>query len=113
MAKALNKEEDYKFFLNRSKAYKYLFDSKTGFMRGKSDDGVSWHEPFDPKYSNHREHTDYTEGNAWQHSWFVPHNVEEVIALHGDNDIFTSRLEQLLQRVLKLMGKMFLQIFRV
>jgi predicted alpha-1,2-mannosidase len=64
-------------------------------MRGKSDDGKSWHEPFDPKYSNHREHTDYTEGNAWQHSWFVPHNVEEVIALHGDNDIFTSRLEQL------------------
>ncbi|MEP1488797.1 MAG: GH92 family glycosyl hydrolase [Algibacter sp.] len=95
MAKALEKEDDYKFFLNRSKAAQYLFDNKTGFMRGKSDDGVSWHEPFDPKYSNHREHTDYTEGNAWQHSWFTPHNVEEVIALHGDNDIFTSRLEQL------------------
>lgn len=95
MAKALNKKDDYKFFLNRSKASKYLFDNATGFMRGKSADGKSWHEPFDPKYSNHREHTDYTEGNAWQHSWFTPHNVEEVIALHGSNDIFTSRLEQL------------------
>ncbi|MEP3836166.1 MAG: GH92 family glycosyl hydrolase [Algibacter sp.] len=95
MAKALGKEEDYKFFLQRSKAYEFLFDSKTGFMRGKAEDGKSWHEPFDPKYSNHREHTDYTEGNAWQHSWFVPHNVENLASLHGGNDVFTSRLEQL------------------
>lgn len=95
MAKALGKEDDYKYFLNRSKAYQHLFDSQTGFMRGKAKDGKSWNEPFDPKYSNHREHTDYTEGNAWQHSWFVPHNVKDFIALHGSNDVFTNRLEQL------------------
>ena len=95
MAKALGKTEDYQFFLNRSKAYQYLFDSKTGFMRGKSADGKSWNEPFDPKHSNHREHTDYTEGNAWQHSWFVPHNVDEFISLHGSNELFSKRLEQL------------------
>ncbi|MCV9927537.1 GH92 family glycosyl hydrolase [Flavobacterium sp. LS1R49] len=95
MAKALGKEADYKFFLNRSKAYQYLFDTKTGFMRGKSEDGKSWNEPFDAKHSNHREHTDYTEGNAWQHSWFVPQNVEDLISLHGSNTIFTDRLEQL------------------
>ncbi|PQV50229.1 putative alpha-1,2-mannosidase [Jejuia pallidilutea] len=95
MAKALGKEDDYKLFLNRSKAYEHLFDKGTGFMRGKSIDGVSWHEPFDPKYSNHREHTDYTEGNAWQHSWFVPHAVEDLAMLHGGNEIFTERLEQL------------------
>jgi predicted alpha-1,2-mannosidase len=95
MAKALGKDEDYNYFLKRSKAYQYLFDSETGFMRGKAKDGESWHAPFDPKYSNHREHTDYTEGNAWQHSWFVPHNVENFIELHGGNDVFTDRLEQL------------------
>ncbi|MDO7172652.1 GH92 family glycosyl hydrolase [Mariniflexile sp. AS56] len=95
MAKALGKDADYNLFLNRSKAYQHLFDNKTGFMRGKSADGTSWHEPFDAKYSNHREHTDYTEGNAWQHSWFVPHNVENFIQLHGNNDLFTDRLEQL------------------
>ncbi|MEP6803248.1 MAG: GH92 family glycosyl hydrolase, partial [Flavobacterium sp.] len=95
MAKALGKNADYEFFLNRSKAYRYLFDSKTGFMRGKSEDGKSWNEPFDAKHSNHREHTDYTEGNAWQHSWFVPQNVEDFISLHGNNEIFTKRLEQL------------------
>ncbi|MGM8362167.1 GH92 family glycosyl hydrolase [Flavobacterium sp. ARAG 55.4] len=95
MAKALGKEDDYNYFLNRSKAYQYLFDSKTGFMRGKSEDGKSWNEPFDPKHSNHREHTDYTEGNAWQHSWFVPHNVDDFIKLHGSDAIFTKRLEKL------------------
>ncbi|MBZ4042276.1 GH92 family glycosyl hydrolase [Flavobacterium hibisci] len=95
MAKALGKKDDYQFFLKRSKAYQYLFDSKTGFMRGKSEDGKSWNEPFDPKHSNHREHTDYTEGNAWQHSWFVPQNVDDLISLHGSNEVFTKRLEQL------------------
>ncbi|WDF66227.1 GH92 family glycosyl hydrolase [Flavobacterium sp. KACC 22763] len=95
MAKALGKTADYEFFSKRSKAYEYLFDAKSGFMRGKSEDGKSWNEPFDPKHSNHREHTDYTEGNAWQHSWFVPHNVDDFIKLHGGNDTFTKRLEQL------------------
>ena len=95
MAKALGKEADYQFFINRSKAYQYLFDPATGFMRGKSEDGKSWNEPFDAKHSNHREQTDYTEGNAWQHSWFVPHDVEDFISLHGNNTIFTKRLEQL------------------
>ncbi|WP_269236714.1 GH92 family glycosyl hydrolase [Flavobacterium flavigenum] len=95
MAKALGKNDDYQFFLKRSQAYEYLFDSKSGFMRGKSEDGKSWNEPFDPKHSNHREHTDYTEGNAWQHSWFVPQDVDHLISLHGSNEVFTKRLEQL------------------
>ena len=95
MAKILGKDEDYQYFLKRSKAYQYLFDSQTGFMRGKSMDGKSWNEPFDPKHSNHREQTDYTEGNAWQHSWFVPQDVEDFIRLHGSNELFASRLEQL------------------
>ncbi len=95
MAKSLGKEDDYKFFTERSKAYTHLFDEKTGFMRGKSQDGKSWHEPFDPKRSNHREHTDYTEGNAYQHSWFVPHNVPEFIKINGGTEKFIQRLETL------------------
>lgn len=95
MAKALGRQADYEFFSKRAKAYEHLFDAKSGFMRGKSENGKSWNEPFDPKHSNHREHTDYTEGNAWQHSWFVPHDVDNLISLHGGNDIFTKRLEQL------------------
>jgi predicted alpha-1,2-mannosidase len=95
VAKALNKQEDYEYFLNRSKAYQYLFDSKTGFMRGNSDTGDSWNEPFDPKFSAHRVHADYTEGNAWQHSWFVLHDTEKLIEMHGGNDKFTNKLEDL------------------
>ena len=95
MAKALGKEKDYQYFLKRSRAYEKVFDPETGFMRGKSSDGAAWNEPFDPKHSNHRENTDYTEGNAWQHSWFVPHATEDFIALHGGPEAFTDRLEQL------------------
>lgn len=64
-------------------------------MRGKATDGHSWNTPFDPKFSNHRENTDYTEGNAWQHSWFVLHEPERLIDLHGGRENFTSKLEQL------------------
>ncbi len=105
MAKALGKEVDYQYFLNRSKGYKHLFDAETGFMRGKSVDGKSWKEPFDPKYSRHREGADYTEGNAWQHSWFVPHAVEDFVSLHGSNEIFTNRLEQLFTESSEITGK--------
>lgn len=95
LAKALGRSEDYDYFIKRSEAYRFLFDETTGFMRGKSKDGNSWHEPFDPKYSAHRVHADYTEGNAWQHSWFVLHNVENLIAMHGGDEKFCEKLEEL------------------
>ena len=95
IAKELGKEEDYKYFINRSKAYEYLFDAETGFMRGKDEAGTVWKEPFDPKYSAHRVGAEYTEGNAWQHSWFVLHDVENLIKMHGGEDNFTDKLEQL------------------
>ncbi|MGP2570587.1 GH92 family glycosyl hydrolase [Ornithobacterium rhinotracheale] len=94
MAKKLGKEEDYKYFLNRSMAYKKLFDPSVEFMRGKSAVG-QWNPVFDPKHSNHREHTDYTEGNAWQHSWFVPQDVNGFIALFPSKEAFTNKLENL------------------
>ncbi|MEZ4810259.1 MAG: GH92 family glycosyl hydrolase [Allomuricauda sp.] len=105
MAKALGKQEDYEYFNNRAKAYQYLFDDKTGFMRGKSSDGKTWREPFDPKYSNHREHTDYTEGNSWQHSWFVPQDASRLIALHGGPKAFSEKLEQLFTESSEITGE--------
>jgi len=95
IAKALGKDKDYNYFLNRSKAYQYLFDKETGFMRGKSEKGDTWHKPFDPKYSAHRINADYTEGNAWQHSWFVLHDTKKLIEMHGGDDKFSIKLEQL------------------
>jgi predicted alpha-1,2-mannosidase len=95
LAKALGKKDDYDYFMNRSKSYANLFDADTGFMRGKFKDGKTWREPFDPKHSAHRIKADYTEGNAWQHSWFVPHDVDNLIELHGGNELFSKKLEQL------------------
>ncbi len=104
IAKALNKTEDYQYFIKRSQAYTHLFDKETGFMRGKNKEGTAWHEPFDPKFSAHRIHADYTEGNAWQHSWFVPHNVKGLIQLFGDKSSFVTKLEQLFTEDSKITG---------
>ena len=105
IAKELGKNEDYTYFNERSKAYQHLFDSETGFMRGKSDNGKDWNEPFDPKFSSHRIHADYTEGNAWQHSWFVLHDTEKLIEMHGGNDNFTDKLEQLFTESSEITGE--------
>ena len=105
IAKELGKEEDYQYFLKRSKAYQYLYDKETGFMRGKPETGDAWHEPFDPKYSAHRVHADYTEGNAWQHSWFVLHDTKELIKLHGSNENFTNKLEELFTESSEITGE--------
>lgn len=105
IAKELGKEDDYNYFLKRSKAYEHLFDSETGFMRGKNETATAWKEPFDPKYSAHRVGAEYTEGNAWQHSWFVLHQPENLIKMHGGNEKFTAKLEQLFTETSEITGE--------
>lgn len=95
MAQALGYEDDFKEYTRRSQFYKNLFNNETGFMRAKLEDG-SWKVPFDPQYSSHDfDVAEYTEGNAWQHSWFVPHAVEDLIQLHGGNEAFVQKLDGL------------------
>ncbi|KAA3624518.1 MAG: glycoside hydrolase family 92 protein, partial [Bacteroidetes bacterium] len=95
MAKDLGREEDYEIYMKRSEAYKFLYDESTGFMRAKLSDGT-WKTPFDPKYSSHDfSVAEYTEGNAWQHSFFVPHAAKDLIALHGGNEPFVAKLDEL------------------
>jgi predicted alpha-1,2-mannosidase len=84
----------YQRFRARAGAYRLVFDSTTGFMRGRHADG-SWVTPFDPTESAHGEHRDYTEGNAWQHSWFVPHDVRGLIGLMGGDAPFIAKLDSL------------------
>ncbi len=83
----------YEKFLQRSKAYKYLFDSSTGFMRGKDKQG-KFHEPFNPIHSVHRG-DDYCEGNAWQYTWLVPHDMEGLIQCFGSKEKFLQKLDSL------------------
>lgn len=94
MAFMLGKESEYEHFIVRSGFWQNVYDAQTKFMRGKTQEG-NWVEPFDPKHSNHRVDTDYTEGNAWQHSWFVPHQVNKLVELMGGDDAFSTRLDSL------------------
>ena len=105
MAKALGKEEDYAYFMGRAGNYKNLFDRTTGFMRARHADG-SWKTPFDPKFSDHNfKVAEYTEGNAWQHSWFVPHDVPGLIQLHGSNKTFIDRLDAMFSETSEIKGE--------
>ena len=92
-AQKLGKQEDYEYFLKRSKSYKNYFDASTGFMRGKMLDG-SWRTPFSPYASSHRE-DDYCEGNAWQYTWLVPHDVEGLVECFGGKEAFVNKLDSL------------------
>lgn len=96
MAKALGKDEDYDFFINRANYYKNVFDPETKLMRGRNRDS-SWVEPFNPyKVSHHhRSPGDYTEMNGWQYSWHVQHDVDGLIELMGGKEHFTTMLDSL------------------
>lgn len=92
-AKEMGRDEDYKRYTELGENYKNYYDTSTGFMRGKLADG-SWVTPFNPSTSNHFK-TDYCEGNAWQWTWFVPHDIDGLVTLMGGKEKFTSKLDSL------------------
>lgn len=105
VAKKLGKEDDYKIFMQRSESWKKLFDPAMGFIRAKNSDG-SWVNPFDPYLSEHDEHKAmYTEGNAWQHSFFVPHDVKGLASAHGGNNLLIKKLDSLFSVSSELKGE--------
>jgi predicted alpha-1,2-mannosidase len=96
MAKRMGKTEDAAYFARRADFYKNLFDSSTQFMRPKKSDGT-WKSPFNPSQIGHAESVggDYTEGNAWQYTWHVQHDVPGLIALFGEEEPFLNKLDSL------------------
>jgi predicted alpha-1,2-mannosidase len=86
-AKALGKTEDYVAFTKRANNYKNIFDPESKFMRPRHIDG-RWKENFDPKST-----PGYVEGNAWQYTFFVPHDVKGLINLIGKEE-FNNRLDE-------------------
>lgn len=79
------------YHAERASLYRNYF--KDGYMRGRLSDG-SWRTPFDPSFSLHEE-ADYIEGNAWQYTWLVPHDVEGLIGLFGGRKNFLDHLDAL------------------
>lgn len=95
-AKALGKTGDYELFLKRAANYKNIIDTLTGFARPKDSKG-EWLTPFDPKFVGHGDERHYTEANAWQYTWFVPHDVQGLIGLEGGREKFVSKLDSLFE----------------
>jgi len=99
MAKDLNREEDYNYFAERSKFYVNVFDPSTSLMRAKKNG--RWFEPFDPYAVS----GNYTEANAWQYSFFVPHDIKGLINLTGGNEKFIAKLDELFTTSSELTGR--------
>ena len=93
VAKLLGKTDDYNYFFNRSRSYKKYYDPETRFLRAVGTDG-KFRLPFNPFFAEHRTN-DYTEGNAWQYTFLVPHDVKGLIKLFGSDKAFMSKLDSL------------------
>ena len=93
VAKLLGKTDDYEYFFNRSRSYKKYYDPETRFLRAVGTDG-KFRLPFNPFFAEHRTN-DYTEGNAWQYTFLVPHDVKGLIKLFGSDKAFMSKLDSL------------------
>ncbi|MCI0692492.1 GH92 family glycosyl hydrolase [candidate division KSB1 bacterium] len=99
MAKALGNSTDDEIYSERAQFYKNVFHSAAGFMRGKRN-GI-WMEPFSPNAVTF----EYTEANAWQYSFFAPHDVQGLITLMGGNEVFINKLDELFSASSALTGK--------
>lgn len=78
-------------FTRRSENYRNIFDRSTGFIRARFSDG-SWKKPFDP-LSTHGQ--GFIEGNSWNYSFYVPHDIRNYIGMLGGEEVFIRRLDSL------------------
>jgi predicted alpha-1,2-mannosidase len=91
MAQAMGRREVAAEFFRRAANWRHAYDPATGFMRARKRDGT-FRTPFDPAASGYG--SDYTEGNAWQYSWYVPQDVAGLVAAHGGADKLLGQLDQ-------------------
>ncbi|HEY0198553.1 MAG TPA: GH92 family glycosyl hydrolase [Rhodanobacter sp.] len=92
MAKAMGKTDVAATFNQRATNWRHAWDSQTGFMRARKSDGA-FRDPFDPEAAGYG--SDYTEGNAWQYSWYVPQDVAGLIGAMGGDAKFVDKLDRL------------------
>jgi len=93
------KEVDYREYLGRSRYFENIFDPSTGFMRPRQNGGFV--KPFQPNEVTFH----FTEGNSWQYSFFVPHNVPRLMELLGGPKKFSAKLDELFTTEVKLAGR--------
>ncbi|MBC9797110.1 glycoside hydrolase family 92 protein [Sinomicrobium sp. FJxs] len=92
LAKAMNDSVHYEDLIKRSENYANVFDPSVNFMRGKLENG-QWITPFNPQYPYYEYM--YREANAWQLSFYVPHDMPGLVKLYGGKEAFESKLDSL------------------
>lgn len=92
MAKKLGDTANYAMLLKRSQNYRNMFDPSTRFMRGRWANG-DWITPFDPQFPYYEYM--YREANAWQVSFYAPHDMKGLISLYGGAQGFEDKLDSL------------------
>ncbi|PAM96288.1 alpha-mannosidase [Flavobacterium sp. IR1] len=85
-AKALGKTNDYEKLIKLADGWKLIYDKETAFIRPKYANG-EFIKDFDPS----QPWRGFQEGNAWQYTFYVPHNVPELVSVLG-KDTFNERL---------------------
>ncbi|RKY55124.1 MAG: glycoside hydrolase family 92 protein, partial [Candidatus Neomarinimicrobiota bacterium] len=103
VANHLGKDSIYTEYMKRSEYYKNVFDPEYKLMRGKNSDGT-WYEPFHPRFGQYG-NPHYVEANAWQYSFFVPHDMESLIEMMGGNKDFEMMMDSLFNQTSEILGE--------
>ena len=90
MAEKMGRKDIADRFYKRAGYWRNSFDAKTGWLRARKADG-SFRTPFDPTAINYG--SDYTEGNAWQYSWFVPQDQAALFRILGGDTKTIAKLD--------------------
>ncbi len=99
MAELMDKKEIAQQYYIRSQSYKNLFDPSTGFMRARMYG--AWYEPFEPREVNFN----YTEANSWQYSFYVPHDMNYFMNMHGGKNGLNEKLDALFNAPVETTGR--------
>ena len=95
VARAVGATEDAKLLVERSKNYQHLFDSSTGFIRSRLENG-NWAEPFTSTEMGYSmQWRDYTESDPWETTFTVQHDPAGLIELFGGPQAFVEKLDTL------------------
>lgn len=94
VAKMLGNQDDYQVFMKRSGYWENVFDSTILFVRPKDING-RWITPFDPYIERFNKTRAFDEGNSWQYTWYVPHDVYGLIKKFGTRERFVQKLDSL------------------
>lgn len=98
LAKALGKTEDAKLFYDRSMGYKHYYCKEFGTLRPILPDG-SFYSPFDPlQGANFEPSPGFHEGNSWNYTFYVPHDVKGLAKLMGGQKRFVNKLQMVFDK---------------